>query len=226
MSDDNSSQVQVARIAIKYRQLDGWILRMFRTREKENTMFLWKTFVFSVLEYCSPAMVTESVKLIAEHETIMWSFTSKINQLITIAQLLGRTESDKLQLPRRKGRHDRLLVIYIPKIREGIVQNFIIESYTNTRNATMPTTVVFSLTSSCRETLVNLNQGKSCEREHRHLTLSFTRCHILEEVLNNNTSKTVLLLPDHSFELKFRAGKTLIFYFIKFHTHRNISCTK
>ena len=78
MSNDASFYVRITKLATKCRQLVRWILSLFRTREQEVMLTLWKKFVLSRLDYCSQIWSPHSVKLTAELEAIQRCYTKKI----------------------------------------------------------------------------------------------------------------------------------------------------
>ena len=53
MSNDGSFKEQIRKIAIKTREMSGWVLRTFKSREKGILLALWKSLVIPHFDYCS-----------------------------------------------------------------------------------------------------------------------------------------------------------------------------
>ena len=54
MSNDLTFSHHIKNIVAKARKLSGWILRTFKSRNKDVLITLFKSLVIPVLEYCSP----------------------------------------------------------------------------------------------------------------------------------------------------------------------------
>ena len=53
MSDDGSFQQHISQMCQSARNMCGWILRTFRSRNAELMLTLWKSLVLPILDYCS-----------------------------------------------------------------------------------------------------------------------------------------------------------------------------
>lgn len=53
INNDPSYQVHIANLVITFRQLSGWTLRSFKTRDKDTRMVLWESYILSCFNYSS-----------------------------------------------------------------------------------------------------------------------------------------------------------------------------
>ncbi len=119
------------------RQLIGWILRVFHTRDSFALLLLYKSLVLPHLEYCSILTSPYKVKDISLLEGVQRSLTSKISEL---AGLDYWERLKKLGLFSLERRRERYLIIYTWKIMERIVPNLPvnpISTYTHKRKGRM-----------------------------------------------------------------------------------------
>ena len=93
-------------LRLKARQFAGWILRTFKSRQKDLMMTLFNSFVRSRLEYCCPLWSPYLVQEITKLESVQRSFTSKIMGL----QEMNYWERLRvyLHVDRSTGAHHRL----------------------------------------------------------------------------------------------------------------------
>ena len=78
ISPDLSWKSQIRSVVSKGRSVSAWVLSVFRSRETEVMMTLYKTYVRSQLEYCSILWHPQTIEDIESIEGVQRSFTSKI----------------------------------------------------------------------------------------------------------------------------------------------------
>ena len=130
MSNDTTFHMHIARLAAQCRRMASWILRSFRTRDRNTMLLLWKTFVLSRLDYCSQLWSPQSVKLTADLEVIQRHYTKRIHSVSHLGYWERLKELRLLSLERRR---ERYTVLYVWKILEGLVPNFGIDSCSSPR---------------------------------------------------------------------------------------------
>ena len=104
----------------KASQFSGWILRTFKSRDKELLMTLFNSLVRSRLEYCSPLWSPYLQKDIIKMESVQRSFTARI------AGLKEMNYHDRLRylgLYSLQRRRERYIIIQVWKIWKGINPN-------------------------------------------------------------------------------------------------------
>ena len=74
MSNDCSFGVHIDKVTKSMRNISGWILRTFETRDKLTLLTAWKTLVLQIHDYCSqlwrPLLIKEKKQL----ENIQWHY--------------------------------------------------------------------------------------------------------------------------------------------------------
>lgn len=70
MCNDASYYMQITKMSAKYKQLSGWILKAFKTRDQENMLTPWKTSVVRHLDYRTQLWSTHSGELTTDHEVV------------------------------------------------------------------------------------------------------------------------------------------------------------
>ena len=120
MSDDATFSKHIQAVVQKARAQAGWVLRIFKTREAEPMLTLYKALVIPHLEYCcqlwNPWKSLEKQAL----EGIQRSFTSKIKS-VKEQDYWERLKSLKLYSLER--RRERYLIIYTWKILNNMAPN-------------------------------------------------------------------------------------------------------
>ena len=113
----------IQRIAKKASQAASWILSVFRQRDHHTMLTLYKSLVRSHLEYCCPLWnphnQSNNIKCL---ENVQRTFTSKITGYKDM-NYWDRIASLKLMSLQR--RRERYIIIYMWKIKEGLVPNAI-----------------------------------------------------------------------------------------------------
>ena len=90
-----------------------WLLRTFRTREKEVMLLLLKTYIIPRLEYCSPVWSPHKINEIQEIEAVQRTFTAKIEGM---AELNYWERLSQLKLFSIQRRRERFIIIHAQKI--------------------------------------------------------------------------------------------------------------
>ena len=81
MSNDGSFKEQIRKIAIKTREMSGWVLRTFKSREKGVLLTLWKSLIIPHFDYCSQLWSPTKAGQIQELEVIQKAFIKNITGL-------------------------------------------------------------------------------------------------------------------------------------------------
>ena len=155
MSSNLKFEDQINSVRSKCKQLIGWILRTFKTRQAMPMMTLWKSLVLSQLDYCSQLWCPTKVCNLQMLEALQRTFTSYISDTKHL-DYWDRLKFFKLYSIER--RFERYLVIYMWKIVEQKVpspcafnlsdpnsrlgRQFYIECLPNTSRSTQ--TIVFN----------------------------------------------------------------------------------
>ena len=130
MSNDTSFKAHVKKTTESVRNLAGWILRTFRTRDKQTLLTAWKTLVLPIHDYCSQLWSPFRISEISELEAIQWNFIRKIR----CTRLDDYWDAlNKLGLYSLERRRDRYRVIYLWKSLEGMVPSLGLQSKWNPR---------------------------------------------------------------------------------------------
>ena len=113
---------QIENVVSKARVMVGWVLRTFSTRAKEPMLIIWNSQVRPVLDYCSPLWSPgpwnyKEIDLIERTQRV---FTRRIEGM---EELDYGQRLKALNLYSIQRRHERYKVIYVYKIKEGLVQN-------------------------------------------------------------------------------------------------------
>ena len=120
ISADLSWKSQISSVVSKGRSMAAWVLSVFRSREPEVMMTLYKTYVRSHLEYCSILWHPQNIEDIEAIEGVQRSFTSRIEGLS------GKTYWERLEalnLMSLQRRRERYIIIMMWKILNGFVPN-------------------------------------------------------------------------------------------------------
>ena len=118
MSSDCSFNAHIAKVEKSIKNLSGWILRTFQSRDKYVMMTVWKTLVVPIHDYCSQLWSPCDIKNIKLLDTVQWNFVKKIQGMHgkSYSQILKELRMYSLQR-----RRDRYRIIYCWKMLEGIV---------------------------------------------------------------------------------------------------------
>ena len=122
ISNDLSWSAHIKQTVSKARSMTGWILRTFTTRQQVPMLTMWNSQVRPILDYCSPlwSPCPKDVGIIDLLENTQRSFTRNITGMV------GQNYAQRLKTIRMysiQRRHERYKIIYIYKIKEGLVPN-------------------------------------------------------------------------------------------------------
>ena len=115
---DLNWKAQLAEMIRKAGTMASWILRTFRTREKEHLLQLYKTFVLPHLEYCSGLWCPYEIGQIEEIEAVQRAFTANIAGCEAMNYWERLAHLDLYSLQRRR---ERFKIITMWKIHKGLV---------------------------------------------------------------------------------------------------------
>ena len=121
MSSDGTFDKHISNVKNKAKDMSGWILRTFSSRDKNTMLTLWKSMVIPIFDYCSPLWSPTKVGLIQEIESIQKSF---VNKIAGVRNLSYWEQLKFLKIYSLERRRERFQVLYIWSIIEGKVPNF------------------------------------------------------------------------------------------------------
>ena len=120
LNEDANYKHHIRMTVSKAKQMAGWALRTFRSRDRETMITLWKALIQPVLDYCSQLWSPHKQGDIQELESTQRYFTRQI------AGMQGLTyweRLEKLGLYSQQRRRERYQVINNWKILEQQVPN-------------------------------------------------------------------------------------------------------
>ena len=122
IADDLLWSSHVDRIIANCRKQSAWILRTFSKRDIKTMRTLWISLLRPIVDYCSPIWSPHPTNygMIDRLESILRSFTKKVDNLHNLPYD-ERLKEMKLSSIQR--RHERYKMLYIYKIKEGMVPN-------------------------------------------------------------------------------------------------------
>lgn len=118
MSADLSFTDHLNHIHKKCKQLSGWVLRTFKTRDKLPMLTLWKTLILPKLEYCSQLWIPTKIGDMQEIEGLQRTFTSRIKDTENLNYWERLTDLKLYSIERR---FERYLIIYAWKAADNHV---------------------------------------------------------------------------------------------------------
>ena len=130
MSPDATFTDHITKTLKSANQKCGWILRVFKTRDKNALITLWKSLVAPKLDYCCQLWSPNKPGQITSIESIQSNFLKKVQGLSGLDYWEQLRSLNMYSLQRRR---ERYICIYIWKILEGHVPNFGIRHYSNER---------------------------------------------------------------------------------------------
>ena len=144
----------------------GWILRVFKTRQRLPLITLWKSLVAPILDYCSQLWSPSTPGLIQSLESVQSNFLSKIAGLSSLDYW---EQLQVLKMSSLQRRRERYTCIYVWKVLEELVPNFGLQS------------------------TYSIRRGRSCivpavkrTGSHRHQTIRFNSMGVLGPRLFNH----------------------------------------
>ena len=120
VSDSANFDDQVNNLATKGRQRIGWILRVFKTRERTPMLVLYRSLVLPILEYCCQLWSPTKIGMIRQLEAVQRTFTSRIEGLSGLDYWERLKQLKLYSLERRR---ERYFIIYTWKIINGLAPN-------------------------------------------------------------------------------------------------------
>ena len=111
-----------SKIYKKSRQITGWILNTFYTRQKKPMILLFNSLVRPILEYCCELWSPYKIKDIVMLEQVQRNFTFKIIQNKNLDYWERLVELEISSLQRRR---EKLILLYVWKIKNQILPNSI-----------------------------------------------------------------------------------------------------
>ena len=122
ISSDLTWTRQINEVASKATSMTGWALRTFQTRKELPMITIWNSLVRPCLDYCSPVWSPRpsNFQEIDLLEGIQRSFTRQIDGMegLDYAQRLKKLHMYSIQR-----RNERFKILYLYKIKEGLVPN-------------------------------------------------------------------------------------------------------
>ena len=120
MSKDCSFYSHISSLSRKCKNLVGWILRSFISRDKLTMLALFKSLVISRLDYTSQLWSSHKISQITQIEKVQRSFTKHITGM---PDLSYHERLQALRLYSFQRRRERYCIILIWKIIESKAQN-------------------------------------------------------------------------------------------------------
>ena len=118
MDSDCTFASHINRVAVKMKEMSGWILKTFKSRSPELMLTLWKILVLPHHDYCSQLWSPTNVSNIQKLEMIQRTFVKKIDGMY---QLTYWEQLKQLGLYSLERRRERYRILYTWKIIEGLV---------------------------------------------------------------------------------------------------------
>ena len=120
VTPDLSWSSHIGNIVKKARAMSSWVLSVFRTREANTMLTLYKAFVRSNLEYCSPIWHPTKISEIEIVEGVQREFTKRIADCSNITYW---ERLKKLKLMSLQRRRERFIILTMWKILHGEIPN-------------------------------------------------------------------------------------------------------
>ena len=123
MSKDCTFRPHIQNVITKASRMAGWVLRTFKTRERQVMLTLYKQLVLSQLEYCCPVWAPTDVASIMAIEAVQRAYTRRIQGMSGKERPDYWTRLKTLKLYSLERRRERYTVLYMWKIIRGLVPN-------------------------------------------------------------------------------------------------------
>ena len=122
ISSDLTWSSHIDKVITNCRKQSAWILRTFSSRDILTMRTLWISLIRPIVDYCSPLWSPNPTdyNMITRLEGVLRNFTKKVDGLRDLPY------GDRLRamnLHSIQRRHERYKIIYIYKIKEGLVPN-------------------------------------------------------------------------------------------------------
>ena len=118
LSSDATFNDHIEKVVSTSKQLTGYILRTFKTRDETTMITLWKQLILPRIEYCSQLWSPRKKNNLQKIEGLQRTFTAYITN---IRDLNYWARLKHLKLFSIERRFERYLILYTWKILEGIV---------------------------------------------------------------------------------------------------------
>lgn len=130
LDSDGTFTSQIDKVCSTARSLSSWILRTFKTRQKNLMLTLWKSLVLPHIDYCCQLWTPDRKGHIQALEAIQKSFLRKITgySQLNYWQLL-----DTLNIKSIQRRQERYSIIYTWRMMENQVPNAGIQHHISKR---------------------------------------------------------------------------------------------
>ena len=147
MSSNAKFDHYITTIVKKARSMSAWALRTFKTRKTTPMLIILKSLIISTMEYASVIWSPGDQLNINRLENIQRSFTGRIAQFRRHDPLHGLMETTVdywqrlkiLKLYSLERRRERFMILYIYKIRLGLVPDLGLQFEYNSRTGTKVT---------------------------------------------------------------------------------------
>ena len=122
VSSDLSWSAQIDKVIASCRKQSAWILRTFSSRDILTMRTLWISLIRPLIDYCSPLWSPNptSYGQIDRLEGVLRSFSKNVDGL---RDLNYSERLQALNLHSIQRRHERYKIIYVYKIKEGLIPN-------------------------------------------------------------------------------------------------------
>ena len=152
ISHDLSWLPQINKVISNCRKQTAWILRTFSKRDIQTMCTLWTSLVRPIIDYCSPLWSPKPTDYgaIDKLEGVLRSFSKQVDGLQGL-NYHDRLKAMNLQSIQR--RHERYKIIYIYKIKEGLVPNLPLDPSNPTSSFALTFTTNYR--SGCRCSIPN-----------------------------------------------------------------------
>ena len=124
MSNNLTFSKHIEKTVFTCRKLVGWIMRTFRSRNKDVILVMWNSMIQSRLDYCSqlwsPSLTSEISKL----EDVQRNFTKRIEGMHDMSY---HERLKALRMYSQERRRDRYMLIIIWTVMNGLVSGYTLE---------------------------------------------------------------------------------------------------
>ena len=122
ISDDLTWSHHIDKVIANCRKQSAWILRTFSKRDVNTMRTLWVSLMRPIIDYCSPVWSPYPTNFgnIDRLENVLRAFTKKVDNL---HDLPYNERLKEMKLSTIQRRHERYKILYIYKIKEGLVPN-------------------------------------------------------------------------------------------------------
>ena len=134
MSSSGDFTEQCNNVIKKAKKRSGWICRSFLRNDMSFMKRMWKTYVQSMIDFGSQVWCPTDLSNISNLESVLRHYTERIDDLHKYDYW---TRLNKLKMNSIQRRFERYRIIYVWKIRNGLVPNFGLQFSRNDRRGLM-----------------------------------------------------------------------------------------